>query len=182
MEFNKYKELGAYHWEEYKNKTTYGLHADKVANWIDTTPILDIGAGDGLITYLLNKKGLDCVGIDDNEVAVKLAESKNSIVLRGDAYNPPFIKDTFQGVLMADVIEHFEFPDKVIEEINHILRSEGYLYITTPPAKKEGLHDKYHYREYTAKQLQEYVESFGYILVEPIENKYVRLYAKFQKL
>jgi|SRR5690606_25446382 len=182
MEFNKYKELGAYHWKEWEQNTIYGQHAEKVASWINEPTVLDVGAGDGLITHLLNKKGLNCIGIDDNELAVSLAREKNSSVLSGNAYMLPFIDNTFDVVLMADVIEHFENPDTAIKEVKRVLKKGGYFYITTPPRKATGLHDKYHYREYTDKELQEYVESLGFKLMEPIENKYVRLYAKFQKL
>lgn len=180
MEFNKYRDLGAYHWKEWEKKTIYGQHAEKVASWVNEPTVLDIGAGDGLITYLLNKKpDIRCIGIDDNRLAVNLAKEKKSLVFHGDAYNIPFGDNMFSAVLMADVIEHFETPDIAIEEAKRVLKKGGYFYITTPPAMKNGLHDKYHYREYTPQQLTTYITNFGFSMVEPVETKFVRMYGKF---
>jgi 2-polyprenyl-3-methyl-5-hydroxy-6-metoxy-1,4-benzoquinol methylase len=181
MEFNKYKELGDYHWSEYKAKTIYGQHADKVAQWVgDGKNLLDIGAGDGLITSLLP----GAIGIDDNEVAVSLAKEHGVNVYLMDAYHlSQFDITMFDKVLMADVIEHFEFPEKILESVYNLLKPEGLLFITTPPKKDNGeLHDKYHYKEYSPEELKEFVEKFGFKLISQIEQKFVRIYAKFQKV
>lgn len=177
MEFNKYKERGAYHWAEYEAQTIYGQHADKVKAWIRKGKTLDIGAGDGLITSLLGAEG-----IDDNELAVKLAKEKKADVRLGDAYNLKYPAKTFDNVLMADVIEHLEFPEKTIKEIKRILKLDGKLYVITPPKKDDGtLHDKYHYKEYTPDELKTFVEGFGFKLDEEIiiKKEFVRMYAIF---
>ena len=181
MEFNKYKELGDYHHKEFKQNTIYGQHARKVVKWIPEGKTLDIGAGDGLITSLIP----GAMGIDDNALAVELAQKHGVSVILESAYDlfHPVNAEIFDNVLMADVIEHLEFPDKVMNRINKIIKSGGLLFITTPPKRNDGiLHDKYHYKEYSKEELKEYVESFGYKLLEPIEEKFVRLYAKFQKI
>lgn len=177
MEFDKYKERGAYHWKEHKQKTPYGLHAEKVSKWIRNGKTLDIGAGDGLITSLI-----DGEGIDDNTIAVKLAKEMGANVVMGDAYNLEYNDNTFDNVLMSDVIEHLEKPDIAVKEVKRVLRPNGYYYIVTPPAKMGGLHDKYHYKEYTPKELVEYIESWGFILINNIEiiDKYVRMYGVFK--
>lgn len=180
MEFKKYKQLGAYHWDEYKRKTIYGNHADKIKNWVNENgKTLDIGAGDGLITSLIP----NTIGIDNNEIAVYLAKQKNVDVRLGSAYDLNFSNNEFNNVLMCDVIEHLEFPDESINEIKRVLKNNGYLYITTPPANENGkLHDKYHYKEYTPKELQNYIESFGFKLINKPEIKFVRIYEKFKLL
>ena len=180
MEFDKYKQKGAYHWKEYKDKSAYGKHADKVKGWIRKDgKTLDIGAGDGLITHLINAKG-----IDNNDIAVKLAKGKGVDVSYGNAYQLEFKDNSFDNVFMGDVIEHLEFPDTAMIEIKRILKKDGYVYIVTPPAKENGLHDKYHYREYKSNELIECMEKNGFGLVGDIEivNKFVRMYGIFKKL
>lgn len=180
MEFNKYKERGAYHWKEYEQKTPYGLHAEKVSKWVRKKgKTLDIGAGDGLITHLIN-----AIGIDNNDVAVKLAKEKKVNVSKCDVYNINFSDNYFDNIYLGDVLEHLEKPDIAIHEIKRVLKSEGYLYIVTPPAKKEGLWDKYHYREYTPNQLIVYMEKFNFKILGNIEtiNKYVRMYGLFKNI
>lgn len=179
MEFNKYKERGAYHWKEYEQQTEYGKHANIVKEWLKgETNILDIGAGDGLITHLIK-----AVGIDDNEVAVKLAVEKGVKVNLGTAYSIPFWGKKFNAVYLGDVIEHLEHPDCALREISRVLINGGHLYVVTPPALPSGkLQDKYHYREYTPEELQGYIISQGFVLVDPIKTVGHRMYAKFRKL
>lgn len=176
MEFTKYKERGAYHWDEHEKQTTYGKYADTIPKWIEERNVLDIGAGDGLITSLLN-----CVGVDDNEEAVKLAKKKGVDVRLGTAYALPFDDGMFSAVFMGDVIEHLETPDKALSEARRVLRDGGVLYITTPPATKDRtLQDPFHYREYTPDELTEAVSSHGFVLVNPITTDYSRMYAKYR--
>lgn len=179
MEFNKYKELGAYHWKEYANKTLYGQHVDKIMTWIRKGSLLDVGAGDGLITYKLKAKG-----VENDKYALELAKSKNVDVVYGDVYNlDKSVK--YDNVYLGDVIEHLEFPEKGLSEIHDILNDKGYLYIVTPPARPDGkVQDKYHYREYTPDQLKIFLEKNKFKLIAPIEvvDLYKRMYAVFEKV
>lgn len=180
MEFDKYKQRGAYHWKEYEQKTPYGLHADKVKNWVRLEgKTLDIGAGDGLITHLINAEG-----IDDNKIAVKLAKEKRVNVKLGDVYNLDYDENVFDNILMGDVIEHLEYPDIAIKQVKRVLKPNGYFYVVTPPAKKDGLHDKYHYREYTPDELVDYLKLFQFEVIGDIEivNKFVRMYGAFKNI
>jgi SAM-dependent methyltransferase len=179
MEFNKYKEFGDYHWREYENKTAYGKHVDKLISWIRKGSILDIGAGDGLITYKLNADG-----VENDPYALEIAKNKKANVIYGDAYNLDKTKK-YDNVYLGDVIEHLEYPEKCLKEIYNILNEKGYLYIVTPPARLDGkVQDKYHYREYTPNQLSVFLESNGFKLVLPIEviDKFKRMYAIFKKV
>jgi ubiquinone/menaquinone biosynthesis C-methylase UbiE len=178
MEFNKYKERGAYHWAEYKAGTEYGKHADIVKEWLkEETNILDVGAGDGLITHLIG-----AYGVDDNETAVKLAREKDVDVILGSVYKLPFRNCVFNSVYFGDVIEHLEHPQKAVTEISRVMVDGGRLYIVTPPALPSGkLQDKYHYTEYTPESLKTLVESLGFELAEEVKTIKHRMYAKFVK-
>jgi len=172
--FNKYEKRGAYHWKEFNQNTAYRKHALIVQQWISSGRTLDIGAGDGLITSLI-----DAEGIDDNETAVKLAKEKGVNVILGDAYGMPYKKNIFDNVLMGDVIEHLKYPAKVIDQIKKVLKPKGRLYIVTPP--KGGKMDKYHYKEYTPEELQQYIENFGFKTMNvTVRPELKRMYLEFQ--
>lgn len=179
MEFDKYKHMGDYHWREYENRTAYGKHADKVKDWVRAGKTLDIGAGDGLITSLIP----DCIGVDDNKIAVDLAKEKGVKVFEQSAYELAFPKHTFDNALMLDVIEHLLHPADAIEQVKKVLKPDGYFYVVTPPAFKGGLHDPYHYREYSPETLTEFMEQVGFELVNEIEvvPEYHRMYALFKR-
>lgn len=187
MRFEKYQTHGAYHWRDYKKQNEYGLHARYVANhWIKPNGrkrLLDIGAGDGLILHLLQKRGWDAIGIDDNEDGIKAAASKGIEVQPLDVYHLDY-DQRFDSVYFGDVIEHLADPVKALERIRDSLVPGGYLYVVTPPAKSDGsLRDPYHYREYTPDELVYEVTQVPGLRLDhyPIVRKeFVRMYAVFR--
>lgn len=160
MKFDKYKMKGAYHWRQYENHTGYRSHVQKVLSWIRAGKTFDVGAGDGLITFLLK-----CSGIDDNELAVQFAKEKGANVSLGSAYNlAGFGK--FDNVLLLDVLEHLEHPEKALQEVRKILEEGGQLYITTPPANEGEALDPYHVQEWTLEGLISFVEQNGFKCID----------------
>ena len=179
MRFSKYAKLGAYHWKQYTDNTKYTRHANKVKDWVKEKQVLDVGAGDGLITYLLGAKGID------NEVeGVRLARQKGVDVIVGDAYAMPYKDLSFTSITMIDVLEHFDNPKRALREAHRVLRE--FLYIATPPKDlvPGKLLDRFHVQEWSPAELKTLVESQGFELVGDIEvvleNKC--MYSKFRKI
>ena len=175
-DFAKYKKRGAYHWREFEKDTTYRKNVLKIKEWIRNGLTLDIGAGDGLITSVI-----DAVGVDNNKLAIDLARERGINVIEGDAYNLPFSSDCFDNILMGDVIEHLKYPEKSLLEVWRILKDKGFLYIVTPPRGDKM--DKYHYKEYSSKELIGLIENNGFKKKESIEvrNDLRRMYGVFEK-
>ena len=75
-EFRKYEIGGAYHWKWYL--ADYLGYRTFVRNIMAELPnagrVLDIGCGDGLMSFASFRRGLSVIGIDNNELAVGLAE------------------------------------------------------------------------------------------------------------
>lgn len=174
MEFTKYQTYGAYHWQQYEDGTKYKVHADRVKKWVKEKKVLDIGAGDGLITHLLGAKG-----IEYDPTGVRLAQEKGVDVIKGDAYNLPFPDKSFEAVTMIDVLEHLDNPEKALKEAKRVA---PILYVNTPPKKDdETLTDKFHVQEWSPAGLVEVVEKEGYrldghVMVYPKEKM---MYARF---
>ena len=175
--FTKYHKYGAYHWKWYNNPERYGRykdHVDKIIKWIKEKNILDVGCGDGLITFLLNAKG-----IDNESQAIKVGKRRGANIELGDAYNIQYPDEEFDVVFMGDVLEHLEFPEKALKEMRRVLKK--YLYISIPIEKK--IIDPFHYEKWTADKLRKMVESIGFVLIEEMEpENYTKLYAKFKKI
>lgn len=131
MEFTKYKKLGDYHWRLYDKKRSAKKGIDFRVAWVQEKKVLDIGAGDGLITHLLN-----CKGIDNEESGVKIAQEKGADVILGEANDLPFPDNSFESALMSDSIEHFEDPIKAVKEAHRVIKK--FLYVITPE-RKEGV-------------------------------------------
>lgn len=139
--------------------------------------MLDIGAGDGLITHLLGAKG-----IEYEAEGVRLAQEKGVDVIQGDAYALPFENDSFDAVTMIDVLEHFDDPQKALQEARRVA---PVLYVNTPPKKDDGtLTDKYHVQEWSPAGLVAVVEKEGYLLdgAVVVYPKEKMMYAKFKRI
>lgn len=174
--FNKYEKHGAYHHKQYAAGGKYKDHADRIVNWVKEKKVLDIGAGDGLITSLLG-----ATGIEYEAEGVRLAQEKGANVIQGDAYALPFEDNSFEAVIMIDVLEHLENPQKALQEAKRVA---PVLYVNTPPKKDDGtLTDKFHIQEWSPVGLTKVVEAEGYSLDGPIivYPKEKMMYAKFNK-
>jgi SAM-dependent methyltransferase len=157
MRYNKYERHGAYHWNQYNLNRKYKTHADRVKDWVKEKKVLDVGAGDGLITSLLGAKG-----IEFEPEGVRLAQERGVDVIQGDAYELPFENNSFEAVTMIDVLEHLENPKKALQEARRVA---PILYIQTPIIHDDRLiHKRYHVTEWSPLGLCELVESEGYIL------------------
>ena len=82
--FIKYDIGGGYHWKWYL--VNFDGYRDFTNNLVDLIPkagrLLDVGCGDGLISYLFFRSGLDVVGIDTSETGIQLAKMVSEKVLR----------------------------------------------------------------------------------------------------
>lgn len=173
--FTKYEKWGDYHWRHYDKGTKYKHHADFIKRWVTEKKVLDVGAGDGLITSLVG-----AIGIDDELSGIKIAQEKGVDVRLGNAYKLEFGDDEFEAIMMIDVIEHFEFPEKALDEAKRVA---PVLYIATPIKDiVPGKMDRYHYREWTPEGLVEFMKSQGYRLDDKIHKRSKTQYAKFTRI
>lgn len=179
MRFTKYETYGAYHWNQYENLPKYKDHADRVQKWVKEKKVLDVGAGDGLITSMLGERA---VGIEYEDEGVRLSVEKGVNVIQGDAYKLPFEDNTFEAVTMIDVLEHFDTPQKALQEARRVA---PVLYVNTPPKKDDGtLTDKFHVQEWSPAGLVKVVEKEGYLLdgMVMVYPKEKMMYARFTRI
>lgn len=176
MRFDKYDKKGDYHWREYEDPTTKTYkHVQIIKDWIKENSVLDIGAGDGLITGVMG-----FVGIDNERTGVRLANEHGAAVIYGSAYDLPWADISFSAALFGDTLEHLEEPEKALREAHRVL--EDYLYVVNP-IKRARL-EKRHVQEWTPTELTTLVESCGFklegpIMVYPHDR---REYLKFKKI
>ena len=97
--------------------------------------LLDIGCGGGFLSNTLAKKGVQVTGIDISEDAISIAKqydtTKKVHYFKGDAYNLPFLKNSFDFVCAMDFLEHVNNPEKVIQEASRVLKPGGSFFFYT---------------------------------------------------
>jgi len=170
----KYMAFGDYHWRWYGRKRSYTSNADHLKEWVEEKNTLDIGAGDGFITFHL---GL-IKGIDNDPYGVEIAKSRNSPVELGDAYSLPYADEEFDSALMTDTIEHFSRPEVVLAEAHRVIKL--FLYVNIEQVANTREPD--HYFSWTPEEFVTFVESNGFKLEQPIQSLYRRHYFKFRKV
>ena len=73
-------------------------------------------------------------GLDYSVSAIKYANSnfKDIDFITGNAYNPPYSKDYFDVVIVNNLWEHVPDPLHLLSKISTIIKTNGYLIISTP--------------------------------------------------
>lgn len=104
--------------------------------------VLDIGCGRGEILRHTHEMGAQAYGIDYAAVAVRLsrqiAEQQEGLpvgVYQSDAQVLPFPANSFDRVLMLDIVEHL-YPDELaraLAEARRVLRPGGRIVVHTAP-------------------------------------------------
>lgn len=97
--------------------------------------VLDIGCALGYFLKLSDDLGCDTYGVDISEYAIDHAKKQTKAKLYIHDVNkglPMFPDNTFDLVILFDIIEHLDTPFWSLKEIYRTLRTDGKLIITTP--------------------------------------------------
>ncbi len=132
------------HWNAFSSKTY-----DKIINlFINLTKpskedlIIDMGCGTGEITYKISKNNLNNIlGIDISNNCISMAKKnfKNIKFIVGDIENTKLKKGSVDIIFLCGILHHFINYEKVIREINRILKNNGKVFIFEPNAKNPVL-------------------------------------------
>lgn len=160
--------------------------------------ILDIGCGDGQFLHLLGKyiKNIKLTGVDISSIALNKAKKKYSNInfFKSSSTKIPFPNNSFDTILLVEVIEHLIDIDSTLKEISRLLKPNGYVFITTTDfnlLKKIRISsfvwDKYfypnnpHIRFFTKNTLREICKQYGFLPVNYFWNgNYFHLMPKGQ--
>jgi len=104
--------------------------------------VLDIGCSQGIVSLILGREGFHCTGIDLEERSLAVAKEallkEDALVRRrvkfqaSNAFSLPFEIDSFDTVILGEVLEHLTRPGKVLGEALRVLRDGGRLVVTVP--------------------------------------------------
>ncbi|HSK98162.1 MAG TPA: class I SAM-dependent methyltransferase, partial [Euzebyales bacterium] len=146
--------------------------------------VLDVGCSQGIASLLVARAGHQVVGVDVelDRVAYALADRAREepdvaarvSFLGASAAALPFADDSFDTVLLGEILEHLDKPEAVLDEVARVLAPGGVVAITVP----FGLSPHHDHRDtFYAANLLELVG--GHLLPTAIDivERYLRVVA-----
>ncbi len=92
--------------------------------------VLDIGCGIGAYCQRLQNIGFNCIGIENNPEYVKLTNKNGVKAMHMNAKNLKFDHNSFDTVIMVEVLEHIYQIHKVLDEVKKVIKKN--LIISCP--------------------------------------------------
>lgn len=94
--------------------------------------ILDLGCGYGGIAKVLSEAGAEVTAVEVEIGKLAGINQKKAAPLLMSGTELGFRKDSFNIVILQDVIEHVVEQEKLLAEITRVLQPGGLLYVVTP--------------------------------------------------
>jgi ubiquinone/menaquinone biosynthesis C-methylase UbiE len=183
-EINRYQTRGPYHWQ-YISKSIRHHNAIACARYqeilsslgnIKGKKVLDLGGGDGVMSYLMNKAGANSFNLDLSLVGLKYAaekfkqHKKVSLGIVASVESIPFPNDFFDAAICCEVIEHIHNPEKLLADSYRVIRKGGKMIISTPLKLTEKPLVSTHTHEYFSDELTGLIRKF-------FSNVHIKTYA-----
>jgi len=94
----------------------------KALEMIDHGKVLDLGCGDGLLLEKLKENGIDGLGLDISDQAVKKCRARGLSAELINLENSvlPFSANEFKFVAMLDILEHLYYPKALLLEASRV--------------------------------------------------------------
>ncbi|MCK4319949.1 class I SAM-dependent methyltransferase [Candidatus Micrarchaeota archaeon] len=147
---------------------------------------LDIGCGRGGHARYVSGFAKKVYGIDPSDEAIAEAKSvcPKCKFFVGSAYKLPFKDNFFDSVYSIDVIEHLDYPEKMLKEVKRVLKKGGVFLIQTPNYPVKRFYDLIHYLNpnswrKTFDDDPTHVSKFSYGLLKETVEKYFRIEKAF---
>lgn len=140
--------------------------------------IISIGGGAAEFSRILRDRGADVVFTDGNLKNVKRAKELGfeAHLVDLNIGLSEIESGRYDGAEMLDVIEHIPNANRLLNEVNRILKKDGFLLISTPNVALLGLRIKalrgkppfqegYHFRFFTKENLISLLREKGFCVV-----------------
>lgn len=149
--------------------------------WLNTCKnILDIGAGCGQTIDMFRKQGKTAIGITCNPKEILIAKQEYDIdLILSDMHDLPFEDNTFDGIIMWDVLEHSIAPFIALSEASRVLKTEGKMLIYMPD--ESWIDCSYHYSVLYPKQIQFLCDRLGLKIISIRDGLYTIQKIDFNK-
>ncbi len=164
-----------------------------IVKLIDGTPtnILDVGCGAGLLAKEIKALYLGCrvTGIEADDSLIERADEHCDHVIKLDLNHVDIYEsnELFDVIIFADILEHINQPENVLNHLSQYLKDDGYIITSLPnirhystfvslyffgvwPQNSRGIHDKTHVRFFTKKNIFSLLNDEGFEIEKEARN------------
>lgn len=119
-----------------KSKKILAILREFIRDDLSKLRCLDVGCARGLISYHLAPAFEQVIGVDVNPTALsgcRLPGHHNNLhFLAADGRRLPFIDESFDVVICAQVYEHVTDPQALVREVHRIMTEDGICFFSGP--------------------------------------------------
>ncbi len=126
--------------------------------------LLDVGAGAGHMLNLARQHGWQVSGVELQPSLVSYARDHYDLELAcGQLIDVKYPSDTFDVIVVLQVLEHVLSPTELLMEAHRILKPSGVLFLKVPNVDSENARrlpswwQEYHFYHFSAATLQSYL-------------------------
>lgn len=155
--------------------------------------VLDLGCGDGTIGQILENKGCQVIGVEENRNLAKIAKQKLSKVIIGDLEEKKILEQIskepkFDVIFASAILEHLKRPEVVLKNLIKSLKEGGIIIITLPNIAywrirwellmgrfnytESGILDRGHLRFFTVKSAIQFIESDCKLKIDKLDFEF----------
>lgn len=168
-QLKEYDSLAQKHWWLVSKYNVLVALIQKYVDFGDSQKILDIGSAGGAFLDRLKPLTPQRYALDINPDILNYLKEKDPTIItqEGEANSIPFPDHFFNVIFFIDVLEHLDDDLGALQEINRILKEDGYMEISVPAFNcLFGTHDTLygHKRRYTRKELKNKLEESGFVV------------------
>jgi SAM-dependent methyltransferase len=128
-----------------------GYWGDVVRHFPSETRLLDVGCGGAWLGEHFERY----TGVDVSTEAVAAARGRGLEALLIEPGQPlPFVDESFDGVVLKDVLEHVADPVALVSEVRRVLHPGGRVFASSPDAQRWVWDDYTHRRPFTRKSFR----------------------------
>lgn len=126
-------EFWAPYWSFIEDNLLDILSINQLSNMF-ASPVLVVGAGQGILVEQLKNKGLKVDGIDFSPTMIKYAKQRRNIdLITADAKSMPFADNAYQSTIIAtgvvDFLDDKKTMVQIIHEIKRVTRNKDHIFI-----------------------------------------------------
>jgi 2-polyprenyl-3-methyl-5-hydroxy-6-metoxy-1,4-benzoquinol methylase len=127
-----------FHFNPHLHSPSLKQKADNILFNLPGKKVLDIGCGSGWLARLALNRGFDVTAMDISKKVVEeniwyMGEKNiHYEIVQGSATAIPFPDQSFDSVIMTEVLEHLANPALALAEIHRVLKSNGTVVLSVP--------------------------------------------------